>query len=284
MAFRFISPSTVAVLVLLAACKGPEVGPPLSQESNGASGSGSGGSGGNSNGTDPEGDGGADSGRDGGSSGTGGTLEGDGGSGSTGGADPGGNGGSGGGMELCADGAIRGTCPEPQFCSDGVWVPAELRCEACGIVDCPASVPDCCTGFGVFALTAGTFLPKPQAITEFAVEPDQVVAEFTFQEAYEVGGIYLTLPDYLPIRSLVIEYSMEGNVYPDFSLERAPDVAGGVYWDGPTFDGIVDLTDPVTCFPSWPCPTSYNQLSVRLRPTAPGVARLTVTSIAFELE
>lgn len=217
MDFRPVSHSTLALLVVLAACKGPEVGPPLSQGSSGASSLDSGGSGGVAGGPTDGPDG------SGGSGGTGGDDPGSGGgSGGTGGNDPGSGGGSGGGgTGPCADGVIRGTCPEPEFCSEGVWVPADLRCEACDIVVCPASVPACCTGFSVIALTGGTFLPNPEAVTGFTVEPHQVVAEFNFGQAYEVGAIFLTLPEELPIRSLLVPSSISLSRLPAFRAGRA---------------------------------------------------------------
>jgi hypothetical protein len=179
---------------------------------------------------------------------------------------------------------VRGVCPNAEICTaQGIWEPySEPRCEACGIVTCPASTPDCCTGFRVLALTAWTFAPKPAAITSFAVTENQVVAEFEFDEAYEIGAIDLLLPEEIPLTSLVVDYTMEGNVYSDFSLERGDGQVGAVYWDGETFDGVVDLSTPVACFPNpSSCPTRYNQLKVRLRPVGPGPARLTVTSITL---
>jgi hypothetical protein len=248
---------------LAAGCEGKRVGPALQRDaSDGSGGAGTPGTGG---GAPP---------------GTGGRVAGTGGAGS-------GSGGSGGvagtgGAGSCVDEDVRGVCPSAEVCTAGTWVSAtSLQCAACGIVTCPATFSPCCSGFGTFGLTAFTFLPKPAIVRTLTAGPAEVVADFMFTEAYEIGAIQLLLASEIPIRAVNVQFTYTGDVYPDFSMERNGGDEGAAY-DIDSLTGDANLAFPVRCFPDQSrCATTFNRVDVRLRPYGPGPARLTITRVTI---
>jgi hypothetical protein len=109
-----------------------------------------------------------------------------------------------------------------------------------------------------------------------------VTADFDFGQAGEIDSIDLMMPFEIPIRSLYIEYYFTGDTDIDFSMERATGYIGATYWDD--FQGNVNLADPLVCFPNAAsCPTTFNQINVRLRPYSMGPGQLIVTGIHIGL-
>jgi hypothetical protein len=259
---RWALPALVACCwVLAGGCEGKRVGPALGHDASDGSG-----------GAAPPGTGGR-------VAGTGGVVVGSGGSG--GGSGSGGVAGTGGAVS-CVEEDVRGLCPGPEMCTGGAWVPATgLQCGACGIVACPATSSPCCSGFGTFGLTAFTFLPKPAILVGLTSRPAEVVADFMFTEAYEIGAVQLLLAREIPIRAVNVQFTYTGDVYPDFSMERNGGDEGAAY-DIDSFTGDANLAVPVRCFPDQArCATTFDRIDVRLRPYGPGPARLTITGITI---
>jgi hypothetical protein len=189
--------------------------------------------------------------------------------------------GTGGTTVPCVESSFRGSCPNPEFCFGGVWSPnTQLQCGSCGIVDCPPSRPNCCGGFRAGALTARDFQPNPDAIISFTAGASQVVVDFNFGEPYEIGAVDLLLSAEMPIYPIHVDIQYDGDVYPDFSMERGTGDVGAVYALD-TFGDVV-ISNPMFCFPTGsPCHTTVNQMNIRLRPRTAGPARLTVTGITI---
>jgi hypothetical protein len=278
---HFLRAAGVVVCCALLGCHGPMVGAPLDA-------TGSGGNGGAA-----AGGGGGGGGATGGSGGAGGAT---GGSGGAGGATGGGGGAGGatgqggtGGQPACMEGSFRPgqtTCSAIgrylQQCASGAWHDTATCQQSCDLVTCSTgSLFSCCAGWGVFALTATTFLPAPQLITSSDVNgTTSVTATFNFSQPYQVGALQLLLPTAVPLTSVQATLSFSGDVYVDATLDRDTGAQGARYnVDG---TGYLDATQPLDCFPTTqPCTTTFDEIDIRLRPNSTGVASLTITGLAF---
>jgi hypothetical protein len=209
--------------------------------SSGGSGSGTGGLGGRGTGAGGAGGGGiGGSGIAGaGGSGKGGAAGGAGKGGAAGGAGKGGAGGGGGngGVAGAGSGGIgSGGTPTGGAGSGGMNAGGAGGDPGCALVQCPASVPNCCKGWFAFVYDQGTAESRPDLVTYFTDTSSFVEATFNFENANQIGAVGFDLTQEIDIYQMsVVE-----------SISTPPSMPPLLSFETPTGDGscIYRIEDP----------------------------------------
>jgi hypothetical protein len=97
----------------------------------------------------------------------------------------------------------------------------------CAVVQCPASVPNCCKDWFAFVFDQGTGLSRPDLVTYFSDTSSLVQATFNFENTNQFGAIGFDLTQEIDIYQMSI---VEGLYTPMMTL---PDIS----FETPTGDG-----------------------------------------------
>jgi hypothetical protein len=227
----------------------------------GAGGSGSGGSGGGTGGiggrgTGAGGAGGAGLGGSGiAGAGAGGAGKGGAGgmAGAAGGAGKGGAGGGGGkgGVAGAGSGGIgAGGTPMGGAGSGGMNAGGAGGDPGCALVQCPASVPNCCKGWFAFVYDQGTAESRPDLVTYFTDTSSFVEATFNFENANQFGAIGFDLTQEIDIYQMAVVEGLSPALLslPNLSFET-PTGDGSCMYSIERQDGTYFLTTSPVFYP-----------------------------------
>jgi hypothetical protein len=151
----------------------------------------------------------------------------------------------------------------------------------CGIVHCPSSLPNCCTGWFAFELDpAPESTSRPELVGTLTDTTTLVSDNFTFEEESQVGALGFDLSAGLDISQLGIKASYtSGVVMPIYASFESSDGSEGCLY-ALNLGGYIQTTTPVAGSCRGGFPGGYAQkINIRMDSLESGYASMSITEL-----